>query len=190
MDPVLSPYDEPSEDVTASVDTAGWQPGTYKLYVYAWDDAQPEMNYNSASNLFATVVILNTPSNVQIGSPTEEGKLTISWDHSQSDIINGFKVYRSTTSGSGYVLAATLDSSQTSYTDSDLDNEATYYYAISAIDSKGAETSLSDEASATTIPSEEPGTDEGEGSILWLIVVLTVIFILIIILFLWLRKRA
>lgn len=67
-------FDEVTENADASVDTTGWAPGDYYLYVYGWDDVP---NYNTTSTAYATITI-STPgetdppevSNVLIdGSP-------------------------------------------------------------------------------------------------------------------------
>lgn len=59
MSPVSPPFDSSTEDVTIQVDTTGWS-GVNDIYVYGWDDASPEPNYNTTSTAHATIII-NTP---------------------------------------------------------------------------------------------------------------------------------
>jgi hypothetical protein len=47
-------FDEISENVIYTLDTTGWLPGSYDLYIYGWDDVP---NYNTTSVAFATLVI-------------------------------------------------------------------------------------------------------------------------------------
>jgi hypothetical protein len=55
-------------------------------------------------------------------------------------------VYRSTTTGSGYVKVGSA--SGLSYSDSTVQNATTYYYVTTAVDSSGDESIYSNEASA------------------------------------------
>jgi hypothetical protein len=57
MNAVTPPFDAPSEDVTVDIDTTGWSPASYDIYVYAWDSATPSQNNNLTSTAFATIVI-------------------------------------------------------------------------------------------------------------------------------------
>ena len=48
-------FDEVTENVDATVDTTGWLPGDYDIYVYGWDDVP---NYNTDSTAYATITII------------------------------------------------------------------------------------------------------------------------------------
>ncbi len=63
--------------------------------------------------------------------------LQLSWDNSTlSPNINGYMIYRSTTSGNDYQLIETITSrSQTSYTATGLASETTYYFTIKSFTS-------------------------------------------------------
>jgi hypothetical protein len=54
MIPSDGSFDSPIEMVTLSVDTTGWNEGTYNLYVYGWDAIS---NYNITSSIFASITI-------------------------------------------------------------------------------------------------------------------------------------
>jgi hypothetical protein len=71
----------------------------------------------------------------------------LSWNASTST-VNGYNVYRSTTSGSGYVKVNGSLVSGLSYTDSGVQNGTTYFYVTTAVDSIGDESVYSNEASA------------------------------------------
>jgi len=57
-------------------------------------------------------------------------------------------VYRSTTSGSGYIKLNSSLVTLVSYTDSALTSGTTYYYVTTAVDGSGNESSYSNEATA------------------------------------------
>jgi fibronectin type 3 domain-containing protein len=62
--------------------------------------------------------------------------------------VTGYNVYRSTTSGSGYVkINSTLVSGLT-LTDSNVTSGTTYYYVTTAVDSSGNESAFSNQATA------------------------------------------
>ncbi|HTP70383.1 MAG TPA: choice-of-anchor D domain-containing protein [Dongiaceae bacterium] len=74
--------------------------------------------------------------------------VALSWTASTST-VNGYNVYRSTTSGSGYAKINSALVSGISYTDSStLQSGTTYYYVTTAVDSSGNESSYSNSASA------------------------------------------
>lgn len=73
--------------------------------------------------------------------------VSLTWNDSGSSIA-GFNVYRSTTSGGGYVkVNGTLVPSM-NYTDASVQNNTTYYYVTTAVDGSGNESAFSNEASA------------------------------------------
>ena len=146
MNPEDSSFDETSEIVEISIDTTSWEPGSYDIYIYGYDDASPDNNHNSTSAIFATLQILSPPDNVIVSTGKEKGELEIGWDAQTSDVIDGYNIYRSTTQGSGYLLIGSVASTETSYFDSDLEDETTYYYVVTGYDESGDETENSQEA--------------------------------------------
>lgn len=84
-----------------------------------------------------------------------DSKVTLNWNE-VSD-YDGYKVYRSTTSGEPYDL---IESNVTtsSYIDLDVTNGTTYYYVVTAVNSDG-ESDYSNEASATPHADEQPTGD-------------------------------
>jgi len=73
--------------------------------------------------------------------------VSLSWTASTST-VNGYNVYRSTTSGTGYTKLTASLVSVVSYSDSTVVNGTTYYYVTTAVDGGGNESTFSNEAVA------------------------------------------
>ena len=71
----------------------------------------------------------------------------LSWTDSGSG-LSGYNVYRSTSSGSGYILLNGALVSTDAFTDSTVQSGTTYFYVTTAVDGTGAESSYSNEAQA------------------------------------------
>jgi Abnormal spindle-like microcephaly-assoc'd, ASPM-SPD-2-Hydin/CARDB len=72
--------------------------------------------------------------------------VTLNWNTSTG--ASGYNIYRGTVSGGPYsMLNPTLDT-QTSYTDATVQSGVTYFYVATSVDSSGAESAYSNEASA------------------------------------------
>jgi fibronectin type 3 domain-containing protein len=67
------------------------------------------------------------------------------WTASPSPTTIGYRVYRSDSSGSGYVMLNSKPVPGLSYVDTSVSNGHTYYYVITAVDGKGNESSYSKE---------------------------------------------
>ena len=72
----------------------------------------------------------------------------MSWIASVTTTVTGYNVYRSTTSGSGYVRINANPITLLNYTDSTVANSTTYFYVATAVDSNGLESSFSTQATA------------------------------------------
>lgn len=111
--------------------SAGQVTGTVPLVSDAWS---------------APVVIKLSGTGVE---PTSAGHVaSLSWAASTS-VVAGYDAFRSTQSGGPY---AQLNSSlipSTSYTDTTASSGQTYFYVVAAVNSSGAESSYSNEVSAT-----------------------------------------
>jgi hypothetical protein len=188
MDAFDSTFDSSHEEVVQSIDTSDWSPGSYTFYVYASDSAQPSNNHNISSTAFATLIIQSPPSNIRVTLGEDKSSFLVQWDPYTEGDIAGFNLYRSRSSGSGYVKITSLGSQITSYVDSDLEDDTTYYYVLTAHDSEGNETSYSNEANGTIekIPLKDAQEESSLGLIIILLVIIVVITIIVFIL--WKKK--
>jgi Abnormal spindle-like microcephaly-assoc'd, ASPM-SPD-2-Hydin/Protein of unknown function (DUF1573) len=81
------------------------------------------------------------------GVTTTAHSVALTWNAS-TDSVTGYNVYRSTTSGSGYILVNGGLVGGLAYTDTSVQSGATYYYVTTAVNSSGDESSYSNEAQA------------------------------------------
>lgn len=93
-----------------------------------------------ASNASGSPAVINL-------SGTGVHSVALSWNASTS-AVTGYNVYRSTTSGSGFVKINSSLLSGLTYTDSNVTSGTTYYYVTTAVDSSGGESAYSNQASA------------------------------------------
>jgi fibronectin type 3 domain-containing protein len=127
----------------------------------------PSITLSSSANHSLVGFVVKMAPNVAPAAPTGLtansgiGIVLLNWNDNSEPDFNGYNVYRSTTSGSGYVKlnSSLLDSSD--YTDTNVVKETTYYYVVTAVDTAGLESVNSGEVSAT--PSNPA---EGTGAIL------------------------
>lgn len=108
-----------------------------------------EGSYTAETN----TTLEGNPVTVTGVSATPNGctQIDVTWNNNNTT-EDGYRVYRSTTSGSGYVEIADLVANTTSYSDTGRSINTTYYYVVTAYvgGSSETETANSTEASATT----------------------------------------
>jgi len=76
-------------------------------------------------------------------------QIELSWSDEQ-EVEEKYEIYRSTTSGSGFVKIAEVEKNITSYVDAGLTTDVTYYYKVKAVNAtEGFESAFSNEVSAT-----------------------------------------
>jgi cellulose/xylan binding protein with CBM9 domain/uncharacterized protein DUF362 len=94
-----------------------------------------------------------TPPERPTGLAAESGNalVELDWNANLDLDLAGYNVYRSETSGGGYVKVNTALLTESQYTDSSVTNGTTYYYVITAVDQAANESEYSDEASATPV---------------------------------------
>lgn len=78
---------------------------------------------------------------------TATGSVSFQWDPSTDSDLAGYRVYRSTTSGSYGAPIATLSASATSYQSAGLQKGLEYFFVVSAIDVNGNESPFSNQVS-------------------------------------------
>ena len=116
-------------------------PGKYSGYVvYAIAE---DLNYSSIGSEPQYVTSTCEAPRLKISS-NEQGQPVISWNWIQS--AAGYKIYRSTKAGSGYVLVD--ETTETSYTATDISTGKSYYYKVVAV-GDGFESAMSEYIKAT-----------------------------------------
>ena len=103
----------------------------------------------------------NAPAN--LSGSAGDGSVDLNWDTVSASDLDGYNVYRSTSSISDVSGMDPINGSplpNTSYTDDGVNNGTTYYYVVTAVDGNGNESSASNEISRT--PSTE-GDGGGNG---------------------------
>lgn len=122
------------------------------LTVSGWDiDDDCKVN-NIEFALFASNWMLDridpaTPLNLSASS--DETSVSLDWDDNTDSDLQGYNIYRSTDSGTNYVLLNTSVIVLSEYTDSNVVAGTTYYYVVTAVDTSSNESDISDEAAAT-----------------------------------------
>jgi TolB protein len=91
-----------------------------------------------------------------LAGASEDGAVALEWSASSDDDLDGYRVYRSTSSFSHAGAARRVSGdglvSGTSYTDGGAANGTTYFYRVSAVDESDNESGLSGEAQKTPFP--------------------------------------
>ena len=82
-------------------------------------------------------------------SVTVSHSVSLTWTASTSPNIAGYNVFRSTTSGSGYVQINTGLVTTPSYTDTNVAEGEAYYYVTTAVDTSNDQSGYSNQAQAT-----------------------------------------
>jgi len=130
-------------DTSGNYSFSGLANGTYTL-------TPSNTGYSfSPANQSATVNGANQTGVNFTATAQQTHTVALSWVASTSPTITGYNVYRSTVNGSGYVkINGSTLVTVLSYTDTTVQNAATYYYVTTAVDSTGTESSYSNQATA------------------------------------------
>ena len=116
----------------------------YFFAVTAYDKKNNESGYSEEVSAVVPVVDVTAPDAPTIVSgQVNELKITIQWTQNSEPDFVGYKVYYGTTSGS-YPNKVLVGNSQT-FTTPDLSEGVIYFFAVSALDTAGNESSLSSE---------------------------------------------
>lgn len=121
-------------DSTVKFDT------TYQYRIRAVKKVQDRSYIGVYSQEVSGVTTLDAVT-IQAVATSDMQSLQISWN--QAPGATGYEVYRSTTSGSGYVKVANLPADTTTYRDNGLTIANTYYYQVRAFATEGDKTAYS-----------------------------------------------
>lgn len=83
-----------------------------------------------------------------LGASAGNQQVALDWANNTEPDLDGYNVYRSTTSGGAYAKINSALLSGSSYTDTGVANGTTYYYVVTAVDLAGNESAYSGQASA------------------------------------------
>jgi hypothetical protein len=123
--------------------------GTEYYYVVTAVDtnANESDHSNEASATPTDTVAPAAPTG--LSAKTCGGQVSLNWDDNAEPDMAGYNIYRSISSGGGYVQIA-ADLTTNAYTDHSVDDGPTYYYVVTAVDFHSLESGYSNEASATS----------------------------------------
>lgn len=145
-----------------------WQPASMKIQGSqdgnSWVDLKA---FNTSYNTSADTVVTDiqgagtggppdtTPPADPTGLVASPGNtaVSLSWNNNTEGDLDGYNIYRSLTSGSGYSKLNTNPVTSPAFTDTGLTNGVTYYYVITAVDTAlpANESGYSSEVSATPV---------------------------------------
>jgi len=120
-------------------------------YYYVVTAVDTNFNSSDFSDEISAAPINITPPATPTGLTAmgNNGQVSLNWnDNSEAD-LNGYNVYRSTTSGSGYAKINDPLVVSSNYTDGNVSNGTTYYYVVTAVDNSSNESGYSSEVPAT-----------------------------------------
>ncbi len=92
----------------------------------------------------------NAPNNLS-GSAPSIGTIALDWFNNTEADLAGYNVYRSTTSGANFSRLNSSLVASSSYTDTNITNNTTYYYRTTAVDNSGNESANSSQVSVTSL---------------------------------------
>ena len=114
----------------------------------------PSFSPTSAGSANGTVAVMSnatgSPATISLtgtGAQPSSHTVALSWNASTSN-VTGYNVYRSTTSGAGYLRITTSPVTSLTYVDDAVLSATTYFYVTTAVDENGIESSDSNEAEA------------------------------------------
>ena len=90
------------------------------------------------------------PTGLTVTATAGNGAISLDWNDNGEPDMNGYSVYRSTTSGIGYARLNGTILTSSNYTDNSVSNGITYYYIVRAVDIYSNESANSGEVSAAT----------------------------------------
>ncbi|MDH5527574.1 MAG: hypothetical protein OEY97_09740 [Nitrospirota bacterium] len=140
----------PGNVTTTWDDTTVAKSVTYFYVIRAVDGGGESLNSVEATATAIDNITPAAPTGVAAAdTPTDNGgSITLNWILSTDVDVTEQRIYRSATSGSGYVLTGTVGSAVTTFADTGLTNGTAYFYVVTAFDGAN-ESANSLEATAT-----------------------------------------
>jgi len=125
---------------------------TYYYLVYAVNSGGQSVASNQANaTTTAGVAAPSAPTGLN-ASVVSSSQIYLSWAASASGSPTLYRIFRSTTSGSGFSKIDSVGGSTTTYNDSHLNVSTAYYYLVYAVNA-GGQSVASNQSSATTLAS-------------------------------------
>jgi fibronectin type 3 domain-containing protein len=132
---------------------------TYYYVVTAVDLASYESGYSNEANATPTDATPAAPAGLIATKGV--GQVSLNWNDNTEDDLDGYNVYRSTTSGGPYSQINGSLVATSNYTDTGVTNGATYYYVVTAVDLGSNESGYSNEDSARPVGPPQTLLDDG-----------------------------
>lgn len=134
--------------VSGAANTALAPQQSLDLYV----SFNPTAAGSASGSLSITSTASPTPLNIRLSGKGSGSGLSVvlDWNPSTSSSIVGYNVYRSTQGPNSYSKLNSSASPSTSYTDSSVTGNTTYYYAVTSVNSSNEESGYSNQVSVTT----------------------------------------
>ena len=108
------------------------------------------LTWGTGCNLTSSNTTKNQIGPTPTPTPSVAHSVAIAWNASSSSNVQGYKVYRSQTSGGPYSsVSGTLTTSTLAFTDTSVLGGQTYFYVVTSIDVNGLESPPSLEVNAT-----------------------------------------
>lgn len=108
------------------------------------------LTWDTGCNLTSSNTVKTQVGPTPTPTPSVAHSVDIDWNASSSSNLQGYKVYRSQTSGGPYSsVSGTLATSTLAFTDGSVLGGKTYFYVVTSLDANGLESPPSTEVSAT-----------------------------------------
>ncbi|MBI4582844.1 MAG: alkaline phosphatase [Planctomycetes bacterium] len=162
---LTSSYDLFAQDPLLATSHAIVLAGLEPMTEYHYRITSRDSSGNASSTLDATFTTAadTFPPDTPAGLAAAPGinQVDLTWNASAAADLAGYRVYRSTVSGSGYALLNGSLIAGPSYADTTVLQEVTYYYVVAAVDASGNESGASNEASGRAIDQTAPAAPSG-----------------------------
>ncbi len=145
-------------NVTSYNDTGLVHSTTYYYYVTAVNAAGESLLSNVDSDTTDTLPVPAAPTGLA-ATPLSPTSMVLTWTDNASN-ESGFKIYRSTVSGSGYGQVGSMGPGATSWRDAGLTAQTTYYYRVTAFNGDG-ESGYVQASNTTQAASAAPAAPSG-----------------------------